>query len=168
MKKIIPILFIFFIIYGLTNQEEILIPDYAIRLRIIANSNQASDQELKFKVKSNLENYLNELMLKAYNEKEAKTIITENISNIKDKVNQITPNNEINFGQNYFPLKTYHGVKYQAGMYESLVITLGKGQGNNWWCVMFPPLCLLEGKKNNTENIEYKFLIKEILAKYQT
>ena len=64
------------------------------------------------------------------------------------------------------PEKEYEGVTIPSGNYESLVITLGSGLGDNWWCVMFPPLCLLEAKDNNTENIEYKFLVQEILEKY--
>lgn len=72
----------------------------------------------------------------------------------------------ISFGLNYFPEKEYKGVTYEAGTYNSLVITLGSGVGKNWWCVMFPPLCLLEGKNNNTDDINYKFYVKEIIDKY--
>ena len=50
-------------------------------------------------------------------------------------------------------------------MYESLVITLGKGEGDNWWCVLFPPLCLLE-ENENTQDVEYHFLVKDIIDKY--
>ena len=67
---------------------------------------------------------------------------------------------------NYFPEKEYHGVNYESGNYESLVITLGNGIGNNWWCVMFPPLCLLEAKNENTDEINYKFYVQEIIEKY--
>ena len=85
------------------------------------------------------------------------------IDNIVDKYGVV---HTISLGQNYFPEKEYEGVTIPSGNYESLVITLGSGLGDNWWCVMFPPLCLLEAKDNNTENIEYKFLVQEILEKY--
>ena len=62
MKKVIPILFILFLVYGLTNKEEVIIPDYAIRFRVIANSNTLQDQTTKYLVKNDLENKLNNLM----------------------------------------------------------------------------------------------------------
>ena len=75
MKKAIPILFIFFVIYALTNKEEILIPDYAIRFRIIANSNSVEDQELKMTIKEELDNVLTPLMSDAKTSKEAIEIL---------------------------------------------------------------------------------------------
>ena len=66
---------------------------------------------------------------------------------------------------NYFPEKEYKGTIYKEGKYESLVITLGNGQGNNFWCVLFPPLCLLD-EEDETTNVEYTSLVKEIIDKY--
>ena len=166
MKKIIPILFVFFLIYGYANKEEILIPTDAIRFRVIANSNDEIDQEVKMKVKEAIEQEVNKLMLEAKNSEEAKKLINENIEHIQQIVNQYTTDNKISFGVNYFPEKEYHGVTYPSGEYESLVITLGNGVGNNWWCVMFPPLCLLEAKNENTNDINYKFYVQEIIEKY--
>lgn len=166
MKKIIPILFVFFLIYGYANKEEILIPTDAIRFRVIANSNDEIDQEVKMKVKEAIEQEVNKLMLEAKNSEEAKKLINENIEHIQQIVNQYTTDNKISFGVNYFPEKEYHGVTYPSGEYESLVITLGNGVGNNWWCVMFPPLCLLEAKNENTDDINYKFYVQEIIEKY--
>ena len=166
MKKIIPILFVFFLIYGYANKEEILIPTDAIRFRVIANSNDKIDQEVKMKVKEAIEQEVNKLMLEAKNSEEAKKLINENMEHIQQIVNQYTTDNKISFGVNYFPEKEYHGVTYPSGEYESLVITLGNGVGNNWWCVMFPPLCLLEAKNENTDDINYKFYVQEIIEKY--
>ena len=55
---------------------------------------------------------------------------------------------------------------YPAGYYESLVVTLGSGAGDNWWCVLFPPLCLLEAEETNTDDIEYKSFVQEMIEKY--
>ena len=166
MKKMIPILFICFLIYGYANKEEILIPTDAIRFRVIAKSNDEIDQEVKMKVKEAIEQEVNKLMLEAKNSEEAKKLINENMEHIQQIVNQYTTDNKISFGVNYFPEKEYHGVTYPSGEYESLVITLGNGVGNNWWCVMFPPLCLLEAKNENTDDINYKFYVQEIIEKY--
>ncbi len=145
-----------------------MIPKDAIRFRIIANSNNITDQEQKLKVGLTLNKYLDDLLKEAKSKTEAEKIITNNLTTIKNKVTQIAPENNINYGENYFPEKEYHGIKYPSGNYESLVITLGKGNGHNWWCVMFPPLCLLEGKNTNQEDVQYKFLIKEIIDKYKS
>ena len=68
---------------------------------------------------------------------------------------------------NYFPEKVYKGVKYEEGEYESFVVTLGNGMGKNWWCVLFPPLCLLEAEETEeTTEVEYKFFISELIDKY--
>ena len=70
---------------------------------------------------------------------------------------------KINYGTNYFPEKIYKGVKYEAGEYESMVVKIGSGSGDNYWCVLFPPLCLMEAEE--TDDVEYKFFIKEIIDK---
>lgn len=166
MKKAIPILFIFFVIYAISSKEQILIPDYAIRFRIIANSNSVNDQKLKMTIKEELDTVLNPLMSEANTSKEAKEILEKNMDTIENIVNKYEVVHTISLGKNYFPEKEYEGVRIPSGEYESLVITLGSGKGENWWCVMFPPLCLLEAKDNNTENVEYKFFVQEILEKY--
>ena len=71
----------------------------------------------------------------------------------------------INFGNNYFPDKEYKEVLYEKGYYESLVVTLGKGEGDNWWCVLFPPLCLLEAEDNNSSDVEYQLFVVKMLEK---
>ena len=60
----------------------------------------------------------------------------------------------------------YEQFGYKEGEYESLLVTLGKGKGDNWWCILFPPLCSLEVEENNSENIEYSLYIKEMFEKY--
>ena len=73
---------------------------------------------------------------------------------------------KINYGENYFPEKNYKGVKYEEGYYESLVVTLGTGYGDNWWCVLFPPLCLMEAKIDDNTDIDYGLFVKDIFNKY--
>ena len=70
----------------------------------------------------------------------------------------------VRFMDGLIPSKDLNGISYPSGSYESLVITLGDGIGKNWWCVLYPPLCLVEN--NNSNNIQYKSLIKEIIDKH--
>ena len=100
----------------------------------------------------------------------SRIIIEKNMDKYKNKVKETLEDLNynttftINFGDNYFPEKEYKDVIYEEGNYESLVVTLGNGEGDNWWCVLFPPICTLEVEEN--KDIEYKFFVKEIFEKY--
>ncbi len=166
MKKIIIILFIITIVFVSINEKEnILIPDDAIRFRIIANSNSKEDQDLKKVIKKDVEKELFELLNNVDNINDARKIINNNLDKIDNIVSKYNVSYDISFGNNYFPVKEYKGIKYESGNYESLVIKLGNAVGNNWWCVLFPPLCLLD-EKNNIDNREYKLYTKELINKF--
>lgn len=163
------ILFIFIALIGLVYISNIitkknLIPEDAIRIRVIANSNDKKDQQLKSDIKDDLEKYLyNELKnIKGVNNADKK--IWEIIPNLKKVISKYTNNYELNYGLNYFPEKEYKGITYPEGEYKSLVVTLGNGLGNNWWCVLFPPLCLLEGKES--DDVEYRSFVIDTINKY--
>jgi len=171
LKKQTIILIIIAIIITLlvknkTESENVLIPNEAIRIRIVANSNENLDIEEKMKVKKSVEKEIYSLIKNVNSVSEARDIINENMDRLNIVIDDTTDYNyDISFGNNYFPRKTYKGIIYDDGMYESLVITLGEGKGDNWWCVLFPPLCLLEGNET-TEDVEYQFFVKELIDKY--
>lgn len=173
MKRIL-IVIIIILIFGLipTKASDIIIPKEAIRLRVIPNSNSKKDQEIKLKVKAELEKITYNLLKNETSYISAKSIINENMDEIESSIKKVLLdeqyflNYEINFGKNYFPEKEFKGVVYEEGNYESLVVTLGSGEGDNWWCVLFPPLCLLEATETEKEAVEYQFFVKEIIDKY--
>ena len=148
----------------ITKEKNIIIPKDSIRFRIIANSNDKIDQSTKLLIKKDLEKNLFELIQDSKSIEETREIIKNNEQVIKNTINKYNIPYSINYGENYFPEKEYKGITYKEGKYESLVITLGNGSGNNWWCVMYPPLCLLESTAENYEDIEYKSFIKEIIS----
>lgn len=167
MKKIIIVLFLFTIILLITNnKEEFIIPDSAIRLRVIANSNTFEDQATKMEIKNNIEDILKTDLISATNKLEAKNLVTNKIPEIKNMIKNYNVTYDINYGNNYFPEKTYKGIKYEAGNYESLVVTLGNGAGENWWCVLFPPLCLMDATANDASDVDYQFFVKNLVEKY--
>ena len=175
MKNYIFLLLIFVSVYCMIQSTEaagIQIPKTAIRLRVIPNSNNAHDQEVKLKVKSVLEKETYELLEGVTSVDLARHIIRDNLDNIDAGIEKVLLEEDydlgykINFGQNYFPEKEFKGIIYEEGNYESLVVTLGKGEGDNWWCVLFPPLCLLEAEESKTDEVEYKFFVQEIIEKY--
>ena len=94
---------------------------------------------------------------------EVRNIIEDNMDTIKDIVEEYNVPYNINYGNNYFPSKTYKGVMYPAGNYESLVITLGDGVGANFWCVLFPPLCLIDNSKEDISDVDYQLYVKKLL-----
>lgn len=172
MKKIILLVLAIITMYSLSNRvgaEEIVIPDTAIRLRIIPNSNSTIDQEMKQKVKIYLENNVYNMFNEVNNIEEARVKINNEIGNIENEIENIFLDNnydmtfKINFGMNYFPTKIYKNITYKEGYYESLVVEIGEAKGDNWWCVLFPTLCLLDNQ--NQDDVEYKIGVIEMLNK---
>lgn len=171
-KTIILILSIIFIyIFIGFKFSDIEIPEEALRIRILANSNSDYDQSVKNNVKEEIQDYVYNLLKDTKDINEARKIINSNLNSISlltsknlESQNYNLPF-KINFGLNYFPKKEYKGIKYKEGYYESLLITLGSGKGDNWWCVLFPPLCLLEAEEST--EVEYTTVVSEILKKYK-
>lgn len=141
-----------------------LIPDEAIRIRVIANSNSEDDQALKWEIKEDIEKYLYTKLDGVENIEEADALIKKNIPKVKELISQYTKNYKLNYGMNYFPKKEFRGINYEAGEYQSLVVTLGNGLGDNWWCVLFPPLCLLEAEESS--DVEYRSFVMDMISKY--
>ena len=120
-------------------------------------------------IKNTIESYIANNLIDLNNINDARNTIQNNLDNLKKEIDKTIKDKNYNidytikYGQNYFPKKQYKGITYNDGYYESLVITLGDGKGDNWWCVLFPPLCLLDNE--NQDEVEYKFLVKELLNK---
>ena len=149
MKKLIIIILTvltIFLVYKKVNAEEVIIPDNSIRLRVIPNSNSSYDQAMKSVVKDYLEKDVYNLFKDTKTIEDAREIINNNLDNIN--------------GNNYFPEKVFKGVKYNEGYYESIVVSIGEAKGDNWWCVLFPNLCIV-----NDKDVEYTSLVKEIIDK---
>lgn len=172
MKKILIILSIVVLALTPTKKENVIIPKNSIRFRVIANSNSEKDQTVKKQLVNDLSKEINKINYYSKDISSSRKIIQNNLHNfdkiitesIKDE--SYKDNYNISYGINHFPEKEYKGVIYEEGDYESLVITLGDGLGDNFWCVLFPPLCLLEAEETDTDEVEYTSFIKEIIDKY--
>ena len=173
MKKIliiISIILLFNIVTTNVNADSVMIPEEAIRFRVLANSNNVYDQEVKMDVAMSVQNEIYSLLKNQESISESRKIIKDNIPQIESVVEKIFKEKnyvntfKVSYGDNYFPEKTYKGVTYEEGIYESLLITLGEGKGDNWWCVLFPPLCLIEAEESS--EVEYKFFVQELIEKY--
>lgn len=167
---LIAFIFVFYLIISNFFVEKVIIPEDSIRIRILANSNNDEDLAVKEEVKDDVQKELNKVLKDSKNIKDARKTIITSMSEISNTVEKslmsqdVYQKFDINYGYNYFPDKEYKGVIYNEGYYESVLVTLGEGMGNNWWCVLFPPLCLIEGQVN--EEVEYKLFVKEMINKY--
>lgn len=147
-------------------KENVVIPKESIRYRIVANSNNEIDQYNKLKANEVIFPIINDIMNNSNNIIEARKNINKNIPLIENSLNDLNIKYKVSFGQNYFPTKTYLNNIYSEGNYESLVIYLDEAKGDNFWCVMFPPLCLIDINRENLDKVVYKSYAKEIINKY--
>lgn len=165
MKKLMIILLIPLLISSMNINSN---KDDMLRIRVIANSNSEHDQQVKNEISNNLKIKLYDLLKDETNIDTARKIINNNIDTLSEDIEKNLVNEDysysINYGLNYFPEKEYNGKTYKDGKYESLLVTLGKGEGNNWWCILFPPLCLVEAEESE-EDVEYDFFFKNIIDK---
>ncbi|MBE4907756.1 stage II sporulation protein R [Bacillus luteolus] len=131
--------------------EPVVIPEEAIRLRILANSDSSKDQELKRKIRDEVNAEITKWVAELTSIDAARQLIKSRLSDIEQIVEQtlieegIDQAYTVDFQNNVeFPTKLYGNFIYPAGQYEAILITLGEAQGANWWCVLFPPLCFLD------------------------
>lgn len=127
-----------------------VIPDEAIRLRILANSDREADQAVKRLIRDKVNHDITEWVAELTSIQEAREVIISHLDEIQATAENVMAKEGLNqsvkvdFGQAEFPTKLYGQYLYPAGDYEAVIITLGEGEGANWWCVLFPPLCFLD------------------------
>lgn len=174
MKKLLTILFLFLFLtsililsFGCT---ETLNSQDVVRIHIRANSNEQIDQNVKMIVKDAVVTYLTPMLANCRNSAEAKNILIDNINALTLIANEVLLENNFNYTSRVelkkeeFPYREYLSYSFPQGIYEALIIYLGQGTGDNWWCVCFPPLCFIPDDQNE-ETIIYKSKIKEIIKK---
>lgn len=139
-----------------------------IRLHVIANSDSKEDQELKLKVRDEIL----KLMEGQENIQDARSYINDNIDRIEAVSEEVIKENGYDYparaklSVTFIPQKSYEDLTLPAGNYEALNITLGRGDGHNWWCVIFPQLCLI-GEEDSSHKIVLKSKIKEMMKRQQ-
>jgi stage II sporulation protein R len=133
-----------------TSQDPMVIPNEAIRLRILADSDSEKDQEIKRKVRDAVNAEITSWVENLVSLEEARNVIKEGIPELQKIAEGVVAEHGSNqtvkteFNKVKFPTKLYGQYLYPAGEYEAVLITLGEGTGSNWWCVLFPPLCFLD------------------------
>ena len=126
------------------------IADSVFRLHVIANSDSKEDQELKLKVRDKLLSYMNIISKDSTSKQEAMQIANEHKEEFTQIAEKVIKENGYNYtvnvqiGKADFPTKYYGDITLPAGTYDALKVQIGKAKGQNWWCVMFPPLCFVD------------------------
>lgn len=170
MKKIVIILTLILIVVGaLFIPKQEMNYDY-LRLHIRANSNSEIDQNVKYKIKDKMVDLLTPYLCEVESKERAIEIIEERSNEITNECLKILHQNGFNYSvkvridNEYFPTRTYANTTLESGYYDAVIVELGEAEGDNWWCVMYPPLCFMN-KNENTNQIKYKSIIYEWFKK---
>lgn len=171
LKKICILTILLFLYVGIsaisyaksTSSE---ISNSVFRLHVLANSDSPEDQNLKYKVRDELISYMNTICSKTTSKEEAISIAQNHLDDFQKIAEQTISENgytypvKVQIGNFDFPTKTYGDISLPAGSYDALRVEIGKAKGQNWWCVMFPPLCFIDVSSGVVPD-ESKELLKE-------
>lgn len=174
-KKILVIIMSFIILMGVISLKDIYknresYKENLIRFHVIANSDSPEDQDLKRKVRDKIIENMNPKFEQSKSINETRNIIKDNLKEIQyiasEEVKNRGENYNVNvyFGDYDFPTKSYGNFTLPAGEYEAVRVVIGEGKGQNWWCVMFPPLCFIDithGLSNDKTKEELKNVLTQ-------
>lgn len=146
------LLFLYVMLYSFSYANNVVsdLSNSLFRLHVIANSNSKEDQNLKYLVRDELISYMNTLCSNVSSKEQAIAIANEHLDDFQKVANEVIFKNGFNYsakvqiGNFAFPTKTYGDISLPAGYYDALKVELGKAEGKNWWCVMFPSLCFVD------------------------
>ena len=172
MKKIVVTLFVFvlivgLVIFGIANNSETTTNSEVLRIHIRANSNESVDQNVKYKVKDAVVSAMLPFLSTCTTKEEAETKIKQNFSLIESTANSVLKESGFSYTakakltSEEFPTRAYGEYVYEAGFYDALILELGSGTGNNWWCVVYPPLCFLQ--TNSPNEVKYTSKLAELV-----
>lgn len=145
--------------------------DY-IRIHIRANSNLQVDQSVKYKVKDEVVEYLSRYVSECKTKAEAYEVVKAKEAELSNIATNVLRREGFDYSaraklrREEFPVRTYNDVTLDEGVYDALIIELGEGAGDNWWCVLFPPLCFVSGEDTGEHNVTYKSKILEVIGYY--
>ena len=171
MKKIAVIALLLASVVGICcffgEKTERVGTDY-LRVHIRANSNAEIDQSVKYKVRDAVVEFLTPTVAACESKEEAMSAVKRNLSSVAAVADEVLRENGFSYGaraslrEEKFPTRVYENLTLEAGVYDALIVELGSGAGDNWWCVVYPPLCFAAGNGN----IVYKSKISEIIRSF--
>jgi stage II sporulation protein R len=140
-----------------------------VRIHIRANSNSSVDQNVKLEVRDSVIDLITPLIAECDNSEEVKSALNENLPVIEQCADEVLSSSGFDYVSRaricneYFPSRSYGGEVYPADYYDALIIELGSGKGDNWWCVAYPPLCFVgEG----VGNVQYRSKLLDMISRF--
>jgi stage II sporulation protein R len=140
-----------------------------LRIHIRANSNESIDQNIKYQVKDCLVKYLTPFIADCKSKRQAELLLKEKEEYLENTVDNLLKSNGFTYESNIvvrselFPTRVYEDFTLEEGFYDAVIVELGKAEGDNWWCVVYPPLCFT----GNESGIVYKSKILEIIKDFK-
>lgn len=137
------------ILSGCVNKEDYL------RIHIRANSNSKQDQAVKYLVRDEVVNFLSPLVCNCNSKQEALQVVINNQTAVNGLIDGFLREKGFNYGcsisikKENFPTRVYQNITLEQGVYDAVIIELGSGKGENWWCVIYPSFCFLSNEKVN-------------------
>ncbi len=145
------------------------IADKILRFHVLANSDSKEDQEVKKKVRDAVGAMMEPRLAGSRNLEETEAIVQRSMENIVEVATETLEENGYYYGARAklanveFPVKSYGAYTFPAGEYEALQVTLGEGEGHNWWCVLYPNMCF-RGSVYEVPSDEAKHALREVLT----
>lgn len=173
-KKLMAAVLLGFICLSNLELSEQIDKDSLIRIHVLANSDSEADQQLKLKVKDEVVRYLQPQLAQSHSISESRQIIQSNLPQIeqtaKNKLQQLNSDYDVTlqYGRYDFPVKYYGDFSLPAGNYEALRILIGEGQGHNWWCVLFPPMCFTDSNTSSSGKYTDQTPKKKVVIKLKS
>ena len=139
-----------------------------LRIHVRANSNEQIDQSVKYKVKDEVVKFITPYAAECVDKKTAIEVLTSVLPDVETVCDRVLRENGFAYASKAqiraeeFPTRVYGDVTLEAGLYDALIIELGSGSGDTWWCVIYPPLCFTSA----TCDVEYRSIIYDIIQKF--
>jgi len=143
-----------------------------LRLHIRANSNSTADQDIKYLIRQEIVNELTPIFVDVTSKQQAMEKLDINLDRIKSIADNVLASNGFTYTARtaikteHFPTRAYNDVVLPDGVYDALIIELGAGTGDNWWSVVYPPLCFLENNIGGNQGVIYRSKLQELINKW--
>lgn len=157
--------------FGLLNKNPASNDEY-LRIHIRANSNSELDQSVKYAVRDAVVEAMVPILASCKSKQETEETLKKNFETLETVANKVLKENgfpytcKARIACEEFPTRTYDGFTLEKGFYDALILDLGSGSGNNWWCVAYPPLCFLKSSASGQDAI-YKSKLVEIVKSFK-
>lgn len=173
MKRFIAVVFVMLaalgaVIFAVSGKSGGAAESGYLRIHVRANSNSGVDQGVKYKVKDEVVKYLTPYAAQCADKAAAMKIIGGIIPGIEEVCDRVLRENGFIYKSKAgvraeeFPTRVYGDLTLESGIYDALIIELGEGAGDNWWCVIYPPLCFTSG----TADVRYRSAIYDVINKF--